>query len=202
MPGGVGDQATARVVVEHVADQGARLTPVVILGVQGIRGAQDLAVGRPLRLGLTRIVRGGTAFGVRGVDRIVYRIDAHRTVLGVAVHLVARPVDRNLLIVGPDPGAMRIGVGEDAAQQHLVGAEPDAGHHVARCKGRLLDLCVMIDRIGVQGHAPDLDQRIVAVRPHLGQVKRVEPVVLCIVEGHQLHVQRPAGVIARSRGSS
>ena len=39
-------------------------------------------------------------------------------------------------------------------------------------------------------------QRVVAVRPHLGQVERVEPVGLGVLERHDLHVQRPAREVA------
>ena len=47
-----------------------------------------------------------------------------------------------------------------------------------------------------KGHLADLVQRIVAVRPHLGQVERVEPVGLGVLERHDLHVQRPAREVA------
>ena len=46
--------------------------------------------------------------------------------------------------------------------------------------------------VAIQGHATYLDEWVVAVRPHLGQIERVEPVVLGLLERHDLHVQRTA----------
>ena len=54
---------------------------------------------------------------------------------------------------------------------------------------------MVVGRVAVQGHPADLDQRVVTVRPHLGQVERVEPVGLGVLVGHDLHVQRPARVV-------
>ena len=42
----------------------------------------------------------------------------------------------------------------------------------------------------------DLGQRVVRMRPHLGQVERVEPVGPGLLERHDLHLQRPARVLA------
>ena len=53
-----------------------------------------------------------------------------------------------------------------------------------------------VGRVAVQRQPADLVQRVVAVRPDLGQVEGVEPVGLGLLEGHDLHLQRPAGVIA------
>ena len=48
------------------------------------------------------------------------------------------------------------------------------GHDVGRREGRLLDLGEIVLRVAVQLQHADLDQRILAVRPHLGEVERVE----------------------------
>ena len=185
-------QSISRSVVEYLTDQGARLTPVVVLGMVDIGAADDLAVGCPLRLRLTRERRGGTTFRVRCIDRVGHRIDPHRTVFGVGVDVVTRRVDRDLLVVHAESGTVRVGVGEHAAEQHAVGAESDTGHDVVRLECRLLDLCMVVGRVGVQRHLPDLVQRVVAVRPHLGQVKGIEPIRDRVVVWHQLHLERPA----------
>ena len=92
---------------------------------------------------------------------------------------------------------MRVGVGEPAGQQHLVRAQTGAGHDVVRLERRLLDLRVVVDDVAVQRHRADVDQRVVGVRPHLGQVERVEPVGLGVLERHDLHLQRPGREVAR-----
>ena len=91
---------------------------------------------------------------------------------------------------------MRVGVGEPAREQHLVRAQPDARHEVVGLERGLLHLGVEVGQVAVERHRPDLDQRVVAVRPDLGQVERVEPVGLGLLEGHDLHVQRPAREVA------
>ena len=91
---------------------------------------------------------------------------------------------------------MRVGIGEAASQQHLVRAQPGAGHGVVRLEGGLLDLGVVVGDVTVQRQLAHVDQRIVAVRPYLRQVERVEPVGLGLLERHDLHLERPARMIA------
>jgi hypothetical protein len=78
----------------------------------------------------------------------------------------------------------------------LSGLSPGPCHLVVGFKGGLLDLGVVIGVIAVQHQLSHLDQRVVGVWPHLGQIKRVEPVGLGVLERHDLHLQRPTGVIA------
>src|SRR5574337_1653336 len=69
--------------------------------------------------------------------------------------------------------------------------QADPGHGIARRECRLFDLREEVFRIAVQGHRADLDQRIIPVRPGLGQVERVEAVVLRFGIRHYLHRQVP-----------
>ncbi len=112
------------------------------------------------------------------------------------MHRRGRRVHRDLLVVDAQPVAVGVRVGEQPRQQHPVRARPDARHHVARRRRELLHLGVVVDRVAVQGEPPHLDQRVVRVRPHLGQVERVEPVAGRVIERHDLHVHGPAGVLA------
>jgi hypothetical protein len=82
----------------------------------------------------------------------------------------------------------------------LSGLSPDPWHEVVRLERRLLHLGVEVGQVAVERHGADLDQRVVTMRPHLGQVERVEPVGLGLLEGHDLHVQRPAGEVAAADG--
>ena len=92
--------------------------------------------------------------------------------------------------------AVRVGVAEDAGQQHLVRARRDAGYEVRRREGGLLDLREVVLRVAVEGHLAHMDERVVAVRPHLGEVERVEAVVGGLGVGHHLHRQRPGREVA------
>ena len=105
-----------------------------------------------------------------------------------------------LVVVHADAVAVGVRVGEHSAQQHLVRARPDPRNHVARLDGQLLDLGVVVGRVPVKGHLAHLDEWIVRVRPHLGQVERVEPVVPGLLERHDLHLERPGGVITPPDG--
>ena len=192
----VADQAVAGGVVEDVADHRARLAPVVVLRVRDIGRTDHVAVGVPADGPIVLAVGLRAALGVRRVHRIVDVDDAHRAVLAVGVHRHLRRVHRDLLVVHAQPGAVRVGVGEPAGQQHLVRAQRDAGHQVVRLERRLFHLGVVVGQVAVQGQPADLDQRVVAVRPDLGQVERVEPVVLGFLERHDLHLQRPARELA------
>ncbi len=91
---------------------------------------------------------------------------------------------------------MGIGIGEHSRQQHLVGAEPGPRHHVARLEGGLLDLGVIIGGIAIQRQPANFDQWIVLMRPDFGQIERIEPIRFGILERHDLHVERPTGIVA------
>ncbi|CAH0326074.1 hypothetical protein SRABI128_05160 [Microbacterium sp. Bi128] len=91
---------------------------------------------------------------------------------------------------------MRVRVGEDAGLQHLVRGGGDARHEVRRREGGLLDLREVVLRVLVQLHGADLDQRVVRVRPHLGEVEGVEAVRLGVLVRHDLDVEVPGGEVA------
>ncbi len=89
---------------------------------------------------------------------------------------------------------MRVRVGEQPAEQHLVRTRADPRHHVRRLERRLLHLGEVIAGIAVQDHASDRDRRVVRVWPDLGQVKRVETVGGGSRERHDLYFQPPGRI--------
>ncbi|MBC7208751.1 MAG: heavy metal translocating P-type ATPase, partial [Methyloversatilis sp.] len=105
----------------------------------------------------------GIAMGGAGTGGI----ESHRPVGVVGVDRAAWPVHRQRLVMGADPVAVRIGVGEQPALEHLVGREADARHDVGRRERCLLNLREVVVGIAVQFQFADGDQRVVAVRPHL-----------------------------------
>ena len=192
----VADQPLTRCVVEHLAVHRAGLAPVVVLGVQGVGGVHQLPAGVPA--GRLRVPGVGlrAALRVRVVHGVGRVLVPHLAGCAVGVHGRDRLVYRQLVVVRADPGAVGVRVGEQPAEQHLVRAGADAGHEVAGLEGGLLDLGVVVGGVAVEGHPADLDQRVVAVWPHLGQVERVEPVGLGLLERHDLHLERPGRVLA------
>ena len=118
----------------------------------------------------------------------------------IGVDLDLGPIHRQLQVVGPDPVAVGVGVGEEPAQQHLVGAGADPGHHVGGLEGGLLDLGEVVVGVAVQHHPADLAQRVVGMGPDLGHVEGVEAVVGGLLKGHQLHQERPGGLVAALDG--
>ena len=109
-------------------------------------------------------------------------------------------VHRQLQVVGADAVPVRVGVGEHPAEQHLVRRDADARYQRRRLERGLLDLGEEVVRVAVEHQPPDPVQRVVVVRPHLGQVERVEPVPGCVGVRHHLHVQRPGRVVAAGDG--
>jgi len=186
------DEAVTLVLVEYLTDQGARLAEVVVLGVEDVRLADHLAVGLPAVVDAALEVRVRPAHAVGGVDGgCAGVVVGHGAVGVVRVRLDDRPVDGQLVEVRADAGAVGVRVGEHPAEQHLVGGEPDAGHDVGRREAGLLDLREEVRGVLVQGHDADLVERVVRVRPDLGEVEGVEAVGLRVLVGHDLHGEAP-----------
>ena len=101
-----------------------------------------------------------------------------------------------LFEVGAEAVALGVRVGEDTAQQHLIGAEADAAHQVGGAEGSLLDLYVEVLRDLVEGELADRDQRVVLLAPGLGEVEGVDLVVLSLSLRHDLHLEGPRRVVA------
>ena len=121
----------------------------------------------------------------------------HPLVDGLEAALDAlRLVDRELVEVRADAVAVGVRVGEHATDQHLVGGDADAGDHVRRGERGLLDLGEEVVRVLVELQDTDLVQRVVGVRPGLGQVERVEAVGLGLLVRHDLDRHRPLREVA------
>ncbi|MCY1230084.1 hypothetical protein D9M72_424810 [compost metagenome] len=166
--------------------------------MQGVGGERQLAVVLPAAGRVLRLNSSGAANRVRGVDRNGRGVEVVTpgAVLAVVVDLVLRLVHRDLGVVGAHAVAVCIGVGEDAGLQHLVRGSGDARNEVRRREGGLLDLREVVLRVAVQLHGAHLYQRVVRVRPHLGEVERVEAVGLGVLVRHDLDVQVPGGEVA------
>ena len=123
-------------------------------------------------------------------------IDAHLAVPVVAHVRAFRRIDRDLVVVDAEAVANRVIVRQQARLQHPVRREADAGDEVRWPERRLLDFGEIVVRPAVQLHHADLDQRVLGLRPDLGQVERVVPVGLRLRFRHHLDEQRPARKVA------
>ena len=109
-------------------------------------------------------------------------------------------VDWDLIEVSSQPVTVCVVVREEPALQHLVRAGLNAGHQVGRTEGDLLHLSEVVARVPVQRDPPNLYERELSVRPHLGQVEGVEGPGLGLLERHDLDVHGPGGEVALSDG--
>jgi hypothetical protein len=107
-----------------------------------------------------------------------------------------RAVDRDLSKVGAETIPRGVVVAEKTSLQHLVGRGLDAGHQGGRREGQLLHLGKVVPRVTVEDELADLLERVVFVRPHLGQVKRVEGALFGLRKRHDLDVHGVLGIVA------
>ena len=117
-------------------------------------------------------------------------------ILREGIHWAARLVHRQLVMVDTKTVAVRISVGEHTSQQHLIRGEADTRDRIRRCESGLLNLGEEVARIAVQGEVTDRNQRVVLLRPGLGQVERVHLVAGSLVVRHDLHLDVPGWVVA------
>ena len=111
-----------------------------------------------------------------------------------------RLVDRQLPVVGANPIAVGIGVGESPGHEHAVGRQAHARHQVGRVEGELFDLGEIIHRIPVEDEISHVDQGVVLVRPGFGQVEGVIPIGFSLGKGHDLHLDVPDGIVTTFNG--
>ena len=111
-----------------------------------------------------------------------------------------RLVDGQLPVVGANPIAVGIGVGESPGHEHAVGRQAHTRHQIGRVEGELFDLGEIIHRIPIEDEISHVDQGIVLVRPGFGQVEGVVPVGFGLGEGHDLHLDVPDGIVAAFNG--
>ena len=186
--------------IAHQLKEPPRLLPVVgvvlveaeVLGIarQAQRRLGKLGLGLPLAKAVGLVVQGAAVVAVH---------PAHAVAV-VAVHRAARGVHRDLMVVGAQAVALRVGVVGQARLQHAVGAHAYAGHQVAGGKGGLLHVGEEVLGVFVELELAHLDQRVVGVRPDLGQVERVVGHALGVELGHDLHVHGPLGEVAAFDG--
>ena len=191
----IGGEARALPLI-HDAEQLARLAVVIAVVVTKI-----VVQGSPFQT-QGRFVLLARLLGAKAVRLIVgagaaIAVAAHGAItMGTVVERAARGVDRQQTVVDPEAIALGVAVGEEPSLQHAIRREADAGHHVGRGERRLLHVGEVVVRVLVELQHAHRDQRIVAVRPHLGEVERVDLVALGVGLRHHLHIDLPAREVA------
>mmetsp|Transcript_6295 Transcript_6295/g.9563 ORF Transcript_6295/g.9563 Transcript_6295/m.9563 type:complete len:370 (-) Transcript_6295:238-1347(-) len=148
---------------------------------------------------------GGRLWAAEAVGEVVggrpLVVHGHGPVALVVGHLAIEGlVDGDLLVVGPQAVAVGVSVRKQTGLQHLVWGRLNARHHVGRGKGGLLHFRKVVLGIAVQHHAPNLQQGVVLVGPNLGDIKWVEAGFLGLLEGHNLNINSPRGVVTIGNG--
>src|SRR6266403_4238887 len=168
---------------------GLRVVVMVILAEVELRG---ITVDGQWRLRKIRLLLPFT-MAVRliaGSSRAV-AIDSHRSVAVVAVERALRRIDWDEAVIDPESITLCVSIREQPTLEHLVRREADTGNDVRRREGSLLDVRKEVLCVPIQFHLTDLDQWVVRVRPHLGQVERVNVIGVRILFVHDLNIELP-----------
>src|SRR5690606_33711572 len=185
-------EQTLLLVCRHQTEQVARLGEVVVIFlaviVTGCRTFQrhrrlaEIGLLLPFAISIRLVMQAAA----------LVAIDPHGTIAVIAVDRATGRVYRDLVVVHTQTVALRIAVGEQTPLQHAIRREADAGHHVGRGEGSLLHILEVVVRIAVELHVAHLDQRVVLLRPDLGQIERMKAIGSSLFLGHDLHVHGPA----------
>ena len=190
----VGDNLCSHRIVEDIAEEGARLLIVSVGVLVGVTAslACHLFLSPGIDRGLNRSARDGVGLVVW--LRAVAAIYGHETIAGVVVaHASAvRAVDGDLVVVGAKSVPVGVRVVDEASLEHLVVGGLNTWDHVGWGEGGLLSLGVVVLRVLVEDELADALERIIGVRPDLGDVIDVEAVVLGVSDGHDLGVPSPS----------
>jgi hypothetical protein len=104
-------------------------------------------------------------------------------------------VNWDLLVVLAQSISVSIGIREKSTLKHLIGGRLNTGNQVRRRESRLLNFSVIVLGVPVQGHLTNSVERVVLVRPNLGDIENIKPVVLGIFFRHELNVESPGRII-------
>jgi hypothetical protein len=102
-------------------------------------------------------------------------------------------VNRKLLVVGTKTVSVSIGVREETALKHLVEGRLNTGNQVAGGESGLLGLSVVVIGVTVENKLTNLLERVVTMRPDLGDIVNIKSILFGIGERHNLNVPGPGG---------
>jgi hypothetical protein len=115
----------------HLAEEIARLLVVIVVDTMIPMGGPTFDLQRRL-VKLLLVGPLAQAIGEVGGSSAEVAVRAHGAVAVIAVVWAFRRVDRDVVVIDPEPIALRISIGEEACLQHFVGRIADARHDVGR----------------------------------------------------------------------
>ena len=107
-----------------------------------------------------------------------------------------RTVDRDLVVVSSESVSVGIRVREESSLKHLIGGWLNSWDNVSRREGNLLHLSEVVLDISVQNQLSDWNERVVFMRPDLGDIEDVPLVGGGILLRHDLGKHGPGGGIS------
>src|ERR1700730_4131600 len=192
---GVLEQALLLIPLQHAEEIGGlRVVVMVILAEVELRG---ITVDCQWRLRKVRLLLPFTvAVRLIAGSSPAVAIDSHGPVAVVAVERALRRIDWDEAVIDAESVPLCISIREQPTLQHLVRREADTGNDVCRREGSLLDVRKEVLCVPIQFHLTHLDQWVACVRPHLGQVERMDVIGVRILFVHDLHIELPPGKFA------
>src|SRR5882757_11289442 len=190
--GGILERALLLIRLQHAEEiAGLRVVVMIILAEVELRG---ITVDGQWRLRKVRLLLPFTV-AVRFIagSSPAVAIDSHRSVAVVAVERAPRRIDWDEAVIDPESVPLCISIREQPALEHLVRREADTGNDVRRREGSLFRLRKEVLWVPIQFHLPHLDQWVVRVRPHLGQVEGMDVIGVRILFVHDLDIELPPG---------
>src|SRR5258707_1494625 len=170
--GGVVEQTLLLIRLQHAEEiAGLRVVVMVILAEVELPG---ITIDGQWRLRKVRLLLPfPVAVRLIAGSSPAVPIDSHGPVAVVAVERALRRIDWDEAVIDPESVPLCISIREQPTLEHLVRREADTGNDIRRREGSLLDIRKEVLCVPIQFHLTHLDQRVVSVRPHLGQVERV-----------------------------
>src|SRR5258708_2369846 len=187
---GVLEQTLLLIRLQHAKEiAGLRVVVMVILAVVELRG---FTINGQWRLRKVRLLLPFTvAVRLIAGSSPTVAIDSHGPVAVVAVERALRRIDWDVAVIDPESVPLCISIREQPTLEHLVRREADTGNDVRRREGSLFRLRKEVVGIAIQFHLTHLDQGVVRVRPHLGQVERMDVIGVRILFVHDLDIELP-----------
>jgi hypothetical protein len=87
--------------------------------------------------------------------------------------------------------SLSVGVREETTLEHLVERSFNSGNQVRRRESGLFSFSVVVFGVAVKDQLTDINQRVVAVGPDLGNIVDIESVVCGVSDGHDLNLEGP-----------
>ena len=141
----------------HFPEQVTRLLPVIVVHAVIPVGSSTSNLERLVERRLVGPFAPAIGKVCRRYPEVA--VSAHCAVAVITVERTFRCVDRDVMVIDPEPIALCISIGEQSSLQHLVGRIANARHDVGGRERRLFDFGEDVFGVSIKLKMPDLDQR-------------------------------------------